>query len=161
MAKTYTGPDELTLRRTLSALVTGGLVPYHVGDVGEPLLDLEIVRSEMPDAQADDDDGDAYDVAATAALSAVLARAIDKKQKLITSRKLRRVLRHVLPLRDELVGKPIGDRRASAAEAIKGKKVVKASTIRTYYEPKALKLLAHALVQMEAGHRQEEPPTAI
>jgi hypothetical protein len=167
----YSGPAREALRKALAALVTGGLVPDNVVERGGDLLALEIVASRMmmpeeadrdnPDLAVAEEEGerdqavteeeDERDQAVTEALVAVLTDAVEKN---LLFRRHRRLLRCVLPLRTEYLDKNIEERRAAAGEYMM-KKAVKAGTIRTYYEPRALDELARVLVEMEAKHRGE------
>lgn len=145
MAEEYSGPSKDRLRKNLGDLVTDGLLTYHVADVGGDLLELRIVidRVELRKGASEDE----HDAAYTKALTEVLAEAVEKP----TIRgKHRRLLKYVLPLKEEYLGKDVKKRRAAAAKAIKGKKNVKPGTVRTYHEPRALESLAAVLVVMEA-----------
>jgi hypothetical protein len=142
------------LRHNLTDIVTEGLQPYHVAEKGLDLLRLQIVRSrvELPPKADEDQRDDAF----TKALTLVLAQAVEKME---AHRKSRKVLKFVLPLKEEFLGTPIKERRAAAAKEIKdGKKTVKPGTIRTYYEPRALERLANVLVEMEAQFIAEHGP---
>jgi hypothetical protein len=154
MAEPYSGPALPDIRKNLADLVTDGLVPYNIAEKGGTLLELEIVRSQVAgDPDADDDETEA---ALATALESVLQDAVNKERMPI--RRYRRVLKNVLPLKDELIGKPINERRATAAQDLKdGKAPVKPGTIRTYYEPRALDDLARVLIEMEAEHRGQRP----
>ena len=156
MPTPYSGPKEESLRNDLARIVREGLEPYWISEVGGDLLTLEIVRCRVP-PEILDDDGDEAEDAKAKALVAVLTEAVD----LIGQRKYRRVLRYVLPIRKEYLGKPVKERRVAAGQNLKdGKKAVKAGTIRTHYEPKALDQLARMLVKMESEHRGEMSPWA-
>jgi hypothetical protein len=158
MAEPYSGPALADIRKNLAGLVTDGLVPYNIAEKGGTLLELEIVRSLVDgDPDADDDESEA---ALAAAVESVLQEAVNKERMPI--RRYRRVLKNVLPLKEELVGKPINDRRAAAAQDLKdGKAPVKPGTIRTYYEPRALDDLARVLIEMEAEHRGQRPDASV
>jgi hypothetical protein len=145
----YSGPALVALRKALAALVTGGLTADSVVERGGELLALDIVASRVE--ALDEDDEDKRDQAVTDSLTAVLAEAVEKK---LLFRRHRRLLRCVLPLRKELLGKNVEERRTAAGQYMT-KQSVKAGTIRTYYEPRALDELARVLVEMEAKHRGE------
>jgi hypothetical protein len=141
------------VRRCLAQLVTDGLLPYNVAENGGVLLKLKIVTSriELPESASEDE----RDKAHTDALAAVLREAVEHPH---IRRKSRRVLNHVLPLIDDLLGKTIKERRTLAGLDLKERKEVQPGTIRTYYEPKALDRLAAVLVDMEAAFRGETSP---
>jgi hypothetical protein len=144
------------VRRGLARLVTEGLLPYHVAENCGVLLKLKIVSSrveELPENASEDE----RDKAQTSALVAILREAVEHPH---VRRKSRRVLNHVLPLIDELLGKTIKERRTLAGQDLKEGKTVKPGTIRTYYEPRALERLAAVLVDMEARFRGEVSPVA-
>jgi hypothetical protein len=148
----YSGPTTSEVRRALSAIVTHGLVPYHVAESGGPLLSLEIVQSRLPPNLNGDEEK--RDAAYTEALRSVLHEAVMER---VLTRRHRRLLRYVLPLIPEYLGTTVLERRTLAGEQMRdGIKSVKAGTIRTYYEPRALDQLAAALVAMEAEHRGED-----
>ncbi len=154
----YSGPDFDALRKSLSELVTGGVVPYNVAENGGALLNLDIVSSRIKVGPETDEEE--QERAQAQALLAVLTSAVDKKQ--LMQRKHRRLLKYVLPLKDEYAGKTIEERRRAAGENLTdGKRVVKSGTIRTYYEPRALDQLAITLVRMEAEHRGQAFPAAL
>lgn len=150
MAEPYSGPPLADIRKNLADLVTNGLVPYNVAERGGALLEMEIVRSRVEgDPDADDDESE---MALASAVESVLRDAVTKDRMRI--RRHRRVLKNVLPLKEELLNAPINERRAAAAHDLRdGKKSVKPGTIRTYYEPRALDDLARVLVEMEAERR--------
>jgi hypothetical protein len=140
------------IRETLRKLVTDGLVPFNVGDNGGYLLELGVVRAARAELDAADDEVSRYE-ADTEAVRSVLAAAVEHED---VSGKYRRLLRAVLPLKPELVGKPVKERRVEAGKDIKpGKNDVTAGTIRNYYEPKALAKLAHVLWAMEQEFQAE------
>ena len=143
------------LRKNLADLVTVGLLPYNVAETGGSLLELAIVTARLKiDEDADEDERDA---AYAKALVAVLKEAVTKERMPI--RRYRRVLKYVLPLKEEYLGKTIKERRTAAGRDLKdGKQAVKAGTIRTYYEPRALEDLARVLVEMETEYRGETLP---
>ncbi len=146
----YSGPKYETLRKNLANLVIEGVVPDRAPEFAGDLLKLEIVRSRVQPHVEDSD----------AAIGGALVEVLNDAVEQIGSRKDRRVLRFVLPLRSEYVGTSARERRIAAGENIKdGKKVVKWGTIRAHHEPKALARLAKVLVAMEADHRHEESPT--
>jgi hypothetical protein len=150
MSDPYSGPEFGDIRKRLGELVTVGMVPEQVADVGEELLELEIVSSrvELPAEATEEEE----DLAYAAALTPVLREAVEP----VRPKKYRRLLKCVLPLKSELLGKSIDERRAAAAKAFNkkdGKKGVKPGTIRTYHEPRALDRLALMLIKMEAGFR--------
>lgn len=148
-------PARSAIRTALGRLVTEGLETYWIAEVGKDLLALEIVQSRVP-SDIDHTDEDAEDRAAAAALVEVLTEAV----KRVGTRKYRRLLRYVLPLYEEYVGKTIKERRTAAGQDYKdGKKPIKPGTIRTHHEPKALDVLAKVLVKMEAEHRGEVTPS--
>jgi hypothetical protein len=155
MAKLESDPKlEKILRKRLSELLTEGLVASNVADNAGELLELQIVASKLElDADADEE---AQEAAYAAALTAVLMEAVVKKR--IPRGKHRRILRYVLPLKDEYLGTTIRERRIAAGEHLTdGKKIVAPGTIRTYkeYEPGALDALATVLVKMEAEYHRE------
>jgi hypothetical protein len=151
----YSGPGFAALRRNLAALIAKGLVPYNVAEKGQDLLSLSVVSSRVHLNGHGPDDEDAREAASAAALASVLEEAIASAR---IGRTNRRVLKNVLPLRDDLAGKSVEERRNAAGEDIKGDSRVSPGTIRTYYEPKALNALAVALVEMEAAYRGEQFP---
>jgi hypothetical protein len=139
------------IREALSRLVTDGLVPFNVTESGGFLLKLDLVRSLRAEL-----DGDAGEIeifqADAAALRPVLEDAVKHKS---ISGKHRRLLRDVLPLKDEHLGKSVKERRTEAGKDLKpGKKEdIGPDTIRTYYEPKALDKLTEVLWEMESEFR--------
>ena len=146
MARPSATPEVERLRDLLAGLVTDGLGPYNIAENAGALLELEIVRARVtlpPDASQDE-----RDAAEADALLAVVREAVERLRG-----RYRRLLSYVLPLNQEFVGKPIKERRTAAGKALKDGKTVKAGTIRTYYEPRALEDLARVLVDMDAGHR--------
>ena len=155
MAAPYSGPALDDLRKNLAELVTAGLVPYNVAEKGGSLLELAIVTARLTvDEDADEDERDA---AYAEALVAVLKEAVTKER--MPFRRYRRVLKYVLPLKEDYLGKSIEERRTAAGQELTdGKKAVKPGTIRTYYEPRARDDLARVLVEMETEHRGESPP---
>lgn len=158
MAGPYTGPDAAAVHDALTQLVADGLRPYNVAENGGVLLELRTVEHELVDLQmpptANDDERDA---AHANALTAVLAKAVGKMGR---HAKYRRLLEHLLPLKPELLSKPIEERRISGGLAMtEGAKTVKAGTVRTYHQPKALSILAILLIEAESKARGEEAPT--
>jgi hypothetical protein len=155
----YSGPLLETLRKNLAELVTGGLVPDNVAEKGGDLLKLKIVTSRLRlSEEADEDEGegeDERDKACLEALTEVLRDAV--KEGRVFFKKHRRLLRIVLPLHADLVGKPIEMRRTEAGKKMINGKEIKPGTIRTYHEPRALDELARVLLEMEAEHRGESP----
>jgi hypothetical protein len=149
----YSGPPLEKLRKNLSALVTGGLVQDNVAEQGDDLLTLQIVKSRLnlADGAGEDDRDEAH----TEALTAVLKDAVQEGKVLF--KKHRRLLRYVLPLEADFLGKSIEERRTEAGKKMISNKEVKPGTIRTYYEPRALDELARVLVEMEAEHCGEAP----
>jgi hypothetical protein len=149
----YTGPKLHDLRNTLTTLVARGFEVDNVVDNGDELLDLRIVTDGV---NLDDGaDEDAEEIATAEAFIALVTQVVGDK-KLVRQRKHRRLLRYVLPLLDEYVGKGLDERRTAAgANMTSGDEVVKPGTVRTYYEPRALDELARVLVEMEAEHRGE------
>jgi hypothetical protein len=134
------------IRDALGKLVTDGLVPYNVGDNGECLLDLGLVKAHREALDGDADEAERYG-ADTRALTAVLEDAVAREE---IRGKHRRLLRAVLPLKPELVGKSIKERRTEAGKDLRpDKDDVRPGTIRNHYEPKALDKLAAVLWQME------------
>jgi len=126
--------------------VTDGLVPYNVGDNGGRLLDLGLVKAHREALDGDADEAARYG-ADTRALTAVLEDAVAREE---IRGKHRRLLRAVLPLKPELVGKSIRERRTEAGKDLRpDKDDVRPGTIRNHYEPKALDKLAAVLWQME------------
>lgn len=158
MAEAYSGPAFDEIRASLAALVTEGVAPYNVADNGGALLELQAVTGRVVIAVGADEDDE--ERAYAEALVAVLKEAVDKRR--IQSRKHRRLLKYVLPLREELLEKTIEQRRTAAGKNLTdGKKVVKPGTVRTYYEPRALDRLARALIAIECEHRGEVLPDAL
>lgn len=155
----YSGPPLETLRKNLAALVTEGLVADNVAEKGDELLKLDIVTSRLQlskKTDEDEDDGeDERDEAYLEALTEVLRDAV--KEGRVFFKKHRRLLRIVLPLHPDLVGKPIEVRRTEAGKKMINGKEIKPGTIRTYHEPRALDELARVLLEMEAKHRGESP----
>jgi hypothetical protein len=163
MAEAYSGPSYVRIRKSLTDLVTLGLSPYSVAEKGAALVELEILirhRRGLND-NASDDERDAADADA---LLALLEEAVHRRR--IASRKFRRVLRFVLPIYTEEGFEQYRDasleaRRTAAGQNLTGNEhdePVEPSTIRTYYEPKALSKLAVVLIHMESEHRGETPP---
>lgn len=137
----------------MAAVLTEGLTPSSVAEHGGALLELQLVTDRLrADDQADEDEKEA-DYAQ--ALMAVLDEAVVGER--IPRRKHRRILKYVLPLKPEYLGKSIKERRTAAGQNLTDSKTVKASTIRTYseYEPNALDELARVLTEMEAEYRRE------
>lgn len=166
MADSYSGPPFPKIRSNLSDLVTLGISPYSVAEKGRALLELQVVthkRRDLP-AGADDDERDAADADA---LLALLGEAVDRQR--MNNRRYRRVLRYVLPLYivpgyEEYRYASLEERRDAAAQNLTGNendKPVERSTIRTYYQPRALNQLAVVLIRMEAEHRSEDPPADL
>jgi hypothetical protein len=154
MAKRYQGPQRTDIRKNLSDLIAEGLVPYNVVEKGGDLLKLNLVADRLAvDPSADEDE---LDRAYCEALSALLRDAVrDPRMR----RLYRRVLTCVLPLSDRYAKASVQERRSAAGKEIKdGTKIVKAGTIRTYHEPRALDALASILVAMEAERRGEQAP---
>lgn len=146
------GPSVEDIRKALGRLVTEGLIPFNVGENGGCLLDMAIVQARRqkplptnaPEAQRH--------AVHAAALTSVLSEAVEDEKKI--GGKPRRLLYDVLPLRPELLGKTIKERRTEAGKNLKpGKKDIGPGTVRTYYEPKALKKLSEKLRQMESDFR--------
>jgi hypothetical protein len=81
-----------------------------------------------------------------------LKEAVEKR---LLFRRYHRLLRYLLPLQAEYLGKSIKERRIATGMNMT-KKPVKPGTIRTCYEPRALDELAKVLVEMEAEHRGEQ-----
>jgi hypothetical protein len=156
MASDYSGPSAEALRKSLAAMLTEGLTPSSIAEHGDVLLELQIVTERL---SANDHADEAQREADYAqALTAVLELAVAKEH--IPRRKHRRILKYVLPLESEYLGRTIKERRAAAGKNLTDSKTVKASTIRTYgeYEPNALDELARALTEMEAEARGETKP---
>jgi hypothetical protein len=152
MAERDEHSEHAAVRKALAELVTGGVMPYNVAAHGGVLLEFEIVisRLELTDDDANEDD-DKREEDYAAALVSVLGEAVVKAR--IPQRAYRRVLKCVLPLRDEYLGLAIKDRRIVAAQELKTpKKTIKPATVRTYYEPRALDALATVLLEMEASY---------
>jgi hypothetical protein len=144
------GPSVEDIRRALGGLVTEGLIPYNVGENGGCLLDLAIVQAQRKPVPRDAPEPDRH-AADAEALTSVLQDAVNHKD---ISGKHRRLLRDVLPLRPELLGKVVKERRKEAGKDLKpGKKDIGPGTIRTYYEPKALKKLSEVLWRLESEFR--------
>jgi hypothetical protein len=143
------------IREALGTLITGGLLPYNVGENGGCLLDLDLVKARREVLDGDADEGQRYEADAKA-LRAVLEVAVEHDD---ISGKHRRLLRAVLPLDPDLLGKSIKDRREVAGEVLKpGKKAVTAGTIRNYYEPKALDKIVGVLWKMELEFQVKATP---
>jgi hypothetical protein len=165
-AAPYSGPPFGTIRKNLTDLVTLGLSPYGVAEKGQALMELQIVLDRRTKLSADADD-DVRDVADADALVTLLGEAVERKR--IPNRRYRRVLRYMLPLYtipgyEQYRGTSLEDRRDAAAQNLTGEqngKTVEPSTIRTYYEPRALNQLAVVLIMLEAEHRGEEPPASL
>jgi hypothetical protein len=163
MAQPYSGPPFERIRKCLTDLVTSGISVDSVAVKGAALLELQIVANACC-TLPDDADDEAHDVADTEALLDVLGQAASRSH--IGNRRYRRVLRHVLPLYnvpgyERYRNMPLEERRTAAGENLTGNEndpAVRASTIRTYYEPRALDQLGVALIRMEAKERDEEPP---
>jgi hypothetical protein len=150
MADLPEGASVEDIRKALTGLVTEGLIPYNVGENGGCLLDLAIVEAQrqkpLPAGEAE------RHAAHAEALTSVLTEAVADETKI--GGKPRRLLHDVLPLRPELLGETIKARRTEAGKNLKpGKKAVEPGTIRTYYEPKALKKLSEVLHRMETEFR--------
>jgi hypothetical protein len=160
VAQPYSGPKFEILRRNLGDLIAEGVVPSNVAEDGGHLLELNIVASRVQvDEHAEEEQ---RELAEAEALVAVLKAAVIKER--IPARRHRRILKHVLPLKEEYLGTTIKERRTAAGQDLKpGKKAVKPGTIRTYYdyEPRALDELARVLVEMEAEYRGEVPPVSV
>jgi len=149
----YTGPKLHDLRKNLTALVARGFVVDNVVDNGDQLLELRIVTNRV--TLDDGADEDVQEIATAKAFVALVTEVVGDK-KLVRQRKHRRLLRYVLPLLDEYMGKGLEERRTAAgANMTSGDEVIKPGTVRTYYEPRALDELARVLVEMEAAHRGE------
>ncbi len=143
------------IRDDLGRLVTGGLLPFNVGDNCECLLELGLVIAQREDVDGDADETQRYEADARA-LRAVLEIAVAHRD---ISGKHRRLLRAVLPLKPELVGQSVKERRTVAGKDLKpDKDDVTAGTIRNHYEPKALDKLAGVLWQMELEFRVKSTP---
>jgi hypothetical protein len=162
-AAPYSGPCFEAIRKNLTDLVTLGISPYSVAEKGQALLELQVVtekRKPLPPNAEDDD----RDVADADALVALLDEAV--KRERISHRRYRRVLRYMLPIYvrsgyEQLREASLKDRRSAVAEDLTGKKngkTVEPSTIRTYYEPRALNQLTVVLILLEAERRGEKPP---
>jgi hypothetical protein len=142
------------IRTTLGRLVTDGLVPYNVGENGGALLEMAVVQAARVKLDSAADEASRYE-ADTEALRSVLEAAVEDED---IGGKYRRLLRAVLPLTPELVGKPVRERRIVAGEVLKpGKNDVTAGTVRNYYEPKALDKLARVLWSIEQESRTGGP----
>ncbi len=163
MTQPYSGPPFERVRKNLTDLVTSGISVDSVAVKGTALLELQIVTKACR-ALSDDADDETRDEADTEALLDVLGQASSRTH--IGNRRYRRVLRHVLPLYnvpgyERYRNMPLEERRTAAGENLTGNEndpAVRASTIRTYYEPRALDQLAVSLIRMEAKVRNEEPP---
>ena len=138
------------VRDALAKLVTEGLFKhYNVGENGGCLLRLAVVQDRWKGLDGNASEDQRYQAYAQG-LRAILAEAIEDED---FSGKARRLLQDVLPLREELRGMAIKERRVEASMHTKPGEKIKPGTIRTYYEPKALKKLAEALLQLESGFR--------
>ena len=152
----YGGASPDVLRKSLAALVVDGLEPHNVADNAGELLELQIVSSRVTFGEEADK---GREIARAQTFIALVAEVVDKKR--VRKGKYRRLLRYVLPLRKDLIGKNVNERRTAAGEHLtSGSKVVQPATIRIYYEPRALDELARVLVEMEAEVRGEAPPSA-
>jgi hypothetical protein len=142
------------IREALGGLVTDGLLPYNVVENGGILRELALFKDlrEEPDENAGETERNEADANA---LRAVFEAAVEHED---ISGKHRRLLRAVLPLNQELVGKSIKERRVAAGKDLKpGKKAVTAGTIRNHYEPRALDKLSVVLCRMELEFRAKAP----
>jgi hypothetical protein len=149
MAESSDGPDLKTIRDALGSLVAYGLVPFNVAAKGGSLLELALVQAHLPEGLKPADD-EAYENAAAVAVTEVLGTVVSD----ISSRNYRVVLRYVLPLISELLGTDVTHRRREAGKALKrGRKPIKANSVRTYYEGEALDQLAEDLLRAEVAHR--------
>lgn len=141
------------IRETLRKLVTDGLVPFNVGDNGGRLLELGVVRAARAELDSADDEASRFQADAKA-LRSVLEAAVEHED---IGGMHRRLLRDVLPLSPELLGKSATERRVEAGKHIKlGKAAVTPGTIRNHYEPKALDALARVLWAMEQEFQVED-----
>jgi hypothetical protein len=156
MADSYSGPSPEALRASLAAMLTEGLTPSSVVEHGGVLLELRLVEDRLRASGWDDEAQKEADYAQ--ALTKTLELAVVSEH--IPRRKHRRILKYVLPLESEYLGRTIKERRAAAGMNLTDSKTVKASTIRTYpqYEPNALDELARTLTEMEAEARGEAKP---
>ena len=144
------GPSVQDIRKALSGLVTEGLIPYNISENGGCLLDLASVQARRKSVPKDAPEADRH-AADAEALTSVLQDAVNHKD---INGKHRRLLQDVLPLRPELLGKTIKERRKEAGKNLKpGKKDIGPGTVRTYYEPKALEKIAEAVCQIESKFR--------
>jgi hypothetical protein len=152
----YSGPPFDALRAELTGLVTHGLTRENVVRRGGQLTSLRAIVDRVEIGK--DADEDEWEEAVAEALIAVLGQLATNPRGNdvvhVYRKEHRRVLRSVLPLKDELKGKSLDRRREASAKEIG----VKASTARTYYEPRALDDLTRALIELEAKHRGEDPP---
>jgi hypothetical protein len=142
------------IRDAFGKLVTDGLLPYNVVENGGILLELGVVkdREVKPDGNANETE---CNEAVAEALRAVLEVAVEHDD---IKGKHKRLLRAVLPLDPEHLGKSIKERRIVAGKVLKpGKKAVTAGTIRNHYEPKALEKFAAVLWRMELEFRAKTP----
>jgi hypothetical protein len=152
------GPSVEDIRKALAGLVTEGIIPYNVGENGGCLLDLALVQARREPLARDAPEAQRH-AAHAEALTSVLTEAVEDEK---IGGKPRRLLHDVLPLRPELLNKTVKERRTEAGKNLKpGKKAVEPGTIRTYYEPKALKKLSEVLWRLEsefrAAHRDGKP----
>jgi hypothetical protein len=144
------GQDLKAIRDALGSLIAYGLVPFNVAAKGGPVLELAVVQAHIPAGLKPSDD-EAYENAAAAAVTEVLETVVSG----ITSRNYRVVLRYVLPLASELLGTDVTHRRREAGKALKrGRKPIKANSVRTYYEGEALDQLAEDLLRADLAHRR-------
>ncbi len=161
---TYTGIEEQAVRERLGKLLKRGLVPRNVGNKAGKLLELRVVAEQIATVgkrrrpKDGEDEDDVRDAVAAEVLTAVLVIAVGR---MLTS-DYRRLLKRVLPLKQELLGEEIAVRRAAAQAALAERGTsVELETLRTYYEPRALDELAWYLVLLEAEHRGESPPPPL
>src|ERR1700756_4282552 len=99
----------------LKKVVTGGLVPFNVGEEGGCLLKLEVVGDRRTPLDGSANEAERYE-ADLSALRSVLEEAVEHED---IGGKSRRVLRAVLLLNLEYVGKPIKERRTLAGREIR------------------------------------------
>lgn len=138
------------IRQTLGKLVTEGIVPYNVGENGGVLLGMSVVQAARVKLDETADEASRYQSDAEA-LRSVLEAAVEHEE---VGGKSRRLLRALLPLKPELLGKRVIERRTIAGRDIRpDKKPVTPGTVRNYYEPKALTKLARVLWVMEQEFR--------
>ncbi len=132
------------IRKALGRLVTKGVQPYWVMEVGRPLLGLAAVRERLDLEDLNDPEAEA------AAVVAVLRKATDR-----LSGSQRVLLTIVLGLDRDFLGRTAHERRMIAGRVFRGDEgAVMPGTIRQLYEPEALDRLAEVLWSDEERQTQ-------